>query len=224
LNWRITGDERRICPPEYQRRIEQIGGLNRFGTANFDIVWSQTATIIKDGKPTLQADGDPCWVLRQWKAPETYGTPEIYYSQNYDETTGTQILGDYPWRGRYEIVQPFRHRAFVNGKLVKEFLPLNSMVIDMVIPIILQCADASYYQRRVALKEIHDREENAKTLRIADRLEDATPAFKGPVSFQRQGCRTSIIEKKIQQIEKNWAWAMKFASMVPKGPSIHKLN
>jgi hypothetical protein len=94
----------------------------------------------------------------------------------------------------------------------------------MVIPIILQCAEANYYQRRVALKEIHDREEDAKTLRIADRLEDATPAFTGPVSFQRQGCRTSIIEKKIQQIEKNWARAMQFATLVPRGPSIHKLN
>jgi hypothetical protein len=212
----MAASERRQPPQWFQDALASIGGRNRFGGANFDVVWSQTATIELDGQPKLQCLGQPCWVLRQWKAPEFYGSQVRYFAENSDES-GKSFLGDYPWRGRYEIVQPFRWSGIVNGKLVQEFMPLNSVILMLVVPVIRQCQDVSYLQRLAILQDEHERKELAQQKKIADRLQDASPTWQGPVSFSRQGCKTSLIEKKMYQIQQNMNNAMKVMRTLGRG-------
>lgn len=206
--------ERRICPQHYQERIARAGGLNRYGQPNFELVWGQTAKIRVDRRDILHLP-EPCWMLRQWKAPETYGSPLLFSLENPGQ--------EYPARGRYEIVQPFKWAGMINGKLVVEYMELNSMLVDMVIPIIKRASDATYWQRFTAIRDEAERKENEQVNRIADSLKNASPAWTGPVSYSRQGCRTSIINKKIEQIEQNWKRAMYLYHLLPKkGPSVFR--
>jgi hypothetical protein len=217
--------ERLKCPQAFQDRIDRIGGLNRFGGPNFKIIWGQTETIRRAGIDgyidVLVGFEEACWILQQWKAPEVYGTPTSYFIENYDPATGLQMLGDYPWQGRYETIQPFRWAGLINGRMVKEAMPLNSLIIDLVIPIIKQCEHVSYLTRYAALKDEQDRRSKARQNRIADNLHESLPPWLGAVSYSRQGCKTPLLEKKMQQIQKQWSRAMRFARLHKKGPSIY---
>ena len=83
------------------------------------------------------------------------------------------------------------------GKLRIEAMPLNSFVLDTIVPIILQAREISYEKTMAALKDQKEREDTADLNMIEDAMRDASMAFKGPVSYARQGCRTSIIDRKV---------------------------
>lgn len=226
------------CPKEFQVRVSDAGGLNRYGDPNFRIIWGQTETCIRggyweaqEGRPeftgyleVLEGFGEPCWVLQMWKAPECFGTPAEYFMDNQDPHTGLQILGDYPWRGRYDTLNAFRSREFKNGQLHQESMPLNSVIIDLVIPIIQQAQTATQLMRYTALKDREDRKQSNLTRIIDDKRKDAKLSFNGPVSYARQGCRTSLIDQKIMQLENDWKRLMRIAKLMPKGPTIYKPN
>lgn len=225
--------EKRHCPPEYQARLTRAGGLNRYGTPNFLIVWGQTWTVRRGG---MWNDGEghyykgyrdevedkrPCWVLKQWNAPELYGSPALWFAQNRDEATGLQILGDFPWKGQYETVQPFVWTGLVNGRLVVESMPLNAMIVDMVIPIVMQCKNVQLWRRKLALEEIEARKDRNRLRKVEDARHDAQMAFQGPVSFSRQGCRTSLVDRRMQAISQNWKRAMAMVKANGLGMTIH---
>lgn len=211
--WALTGHERRRCPAHFQERINRAAGFNRFGGPNFDIVWGQTATIRVDRKPVLQQFGDACWVLRKWNAPEVYGTPELWAMDSVMNRDA------FPYRGQYEILFPFKWSGIVNGRLIHEFMPLTSLIIDKVIPIIKQSQDATYWQRYVALRDRREKRERDHTNRIADCLQNASPAFVGPVSYSRQGCKNSSVQQKMDAIERNWKRLMYLSRLLPRGTS-----
>lgn len=212
--WATTGHERRKCPQYFQRKLTAVGGTNRFGGPNFDIVWGQTATTTVDGVEVLQQFGEPCWVLRQWKAPEEYGTPDMWaeYCPN----------DPYPYKGRYEVLQPFKNTTVLRGQLVIEHMPLSDMILNLVIPTIQQSMDASYWTRYVAIRNLKEKEEQQRVDHIEQVISDASPRWTGPVSYSRQGCRTSLIDKKIEQIQNNWKRAMRMYKLIPKGISAFK--
>jgi hypothetical protein len=208
------------CPPEFTDRLSRVGGLNRYGLPNFRIVWGQSWTVRRGGtweqddgtyfrgyRDVLE-DGRPCWILKKWNPPEVYGTPAIWFIENYEASTGLQILGDYPWRGQYETVQPFVWRGMVNGRMVVERMPLNSMILNMVVPIILKCKEVSFLQKKAAIQEMDERKKRAEDSVFEAKRHDAKMAFTGPVSFARQGCRTSLVDQKVHAIEKHWNQAM----------------
>lgn len=207
-------------PEHFKERLTRVGGVNRYGEPNFIIVWGKSHTVRRGGTweqtdgtyfrgyRDVVEDGRPCWVLKQWKAPEVYGTPTMYFMENREESTGLQILGDYPWRGQYETIQPFVWRGLINGKMVVEYMPLNSMILDMVVPIILRCQDASLMQRRAALDALEEKKQRDQTSSIEARRLDAKMAFTGPVSYSKQGCRTSLVDRKMYDINKHWNQAM----------------
>jgi hypothetical protein len=152
-----------------------------------------------------------------------YGSPAIWFFQNRDEASGLQILGDFPWKGQYETVQPFVWKGFVNGRLVVEAMPLNSMIIDMVVPIIMKCKDASLTQKKIAFEELEARKNRDEVRSIEARRHDAKLAFGGnPVSFTRQGCRTPLINAKMAAIEKNWNAGMLYAKKQGLGISLSR--
>ena len=91
-----------------------------------------------------------------------------------------------------------------DGKMSVEPMVLNSFVLDTVVPIIMQAKEISYAKTMAALKEQKDKDDAADLAMIEDCMRDAKLAFKGPVSYARQGCHTSIIDRKVEQLTRNW--------------------
>ena len=139
-----------------------------------------------------------------------------------EESSGLQILGDFPWRGNYETIQPFVWRGLVNGRMVVESMPLNSMILDMVVPIIIKSQEATLLQRKAALQEMEARKDRDQLRSVEAKKHDAKLAFKGPVSFARQGCRTSLVDQKVYQIQKHWSRNM--AAMKGRGLGVSVMN
>lgn len=136
--------------------------------------------------------------------------------------TGLQILGDYPYQGQYETVQPFVWRGLVNGRMVVERMPLNSMMLEMVVPIIRKCQGASFLKKKQAIQEMEARKDRDQTRLVEAKRHDAQMAFRGPTSFARQVCRTSQVEQRMYAIEKHWNQAM--ANMRGRGLGVSLLN
>ena len=212
----ISGPETRQCPLEFQDRLTRMFGSNEFGDPHFKIVWGHSQFLRmgniwrdKDGNERLgyreryQSAG-PCWVIMRWKSPMEYGSPRTYYSQTFDPFTGLHICGEYPWKGRYEPMQPLMDKEYVNGKLMVTHFPLSHYLIDTIIPMMMAFQRLSKEQQQAAKQAAHAAEEKAKTEHVADILEEGSPSFWGPVSFSRQGCRTSLLDRKMEQIGKVW--------------------
>lgn len=242
---KVEGHERRECPPEFQQRLTRMFGVNQFGDPHFKIVWGQSeyirmgdiwrdkqGTERREYRDVYQCHGMPCWVLMRWKSPKHYGPPATYYANTWDNFSKMYILGEYPWRGRYEIVQPFYRQEYTEGKLVRDFvpmlnphtlvmetvpvqrrvgqkliihaMPLSHILIDAIIPLMLKVQSLSQ-QELQAIKEANRLAEHKKEVEaMADVMEANMPSFFGPVSYSRQGCRTSLLDRKMEAIEKAW--------------------
>jgi hypothetical protein len=229
--WTLGESQRNRCPEEYQARLTDAGGLNRYGDPNFKFYWGQTETFraggcweVEDCPPftgyrdLLLGSNEPCWMLMQWYPPEHYGTPESYFVQNYDEGTGLQTLGEFPYTGRYEIVNTLTHKSMVNGELVVERMPLNSLIVDLVIPTILDAEDVSVAKRLILYQADRDREDEELTQKIANALAKGRLAFgRSPVSYGGQKHITSVLDKKMDSLRRNWSRAMDMAKNLNKG-------
>jgi hypothetical protein len=216
----IKGPETRQCPPEFQARLTRMFGKNQFGEPHYKIVWGQSQFIRmgnlwrdKHGNERLgyrdrpQCHQQPCWVIMRWHSPLEYGSPATYYRNTFipnGVSKGFYVTGEYPYRGRYEIVQPLISKEFVAGKLVVTHFPLSHFLIDRLIPMMVQFANLSQRQKQAiqaANKAIEDKKE---TEFVADVLENNMPRWMGPVSYTRQGIKTSLLTRKMDQIQKVW--------------------
>jgi hypothetical protein len=242
---KVERHERRQCPPEFQDRLTRIFGKNQFGLPNFRIVWGQSeflrmGNIWRDRwgnerrayRDIYQCHGMPCWVIMRWKQPAHYGSPETYYQNTWDDFSKMHFLGEYPWRGRYEIVQPLMRQEMTEGKLITEWIPslnphtgiiehipvrkrvgqeliihhmeLSHILIDKIIPLIMKVQALSSEELK-AIRAANELAEHKKLVEeTADIMCDALPSYFGPVSYNRQGCRTSLLDRKVEQIEKAW--------------------
>lgn len=230
--WKLGPELRETCPEEFQERITEAGGFNRYDEPNFRLVWGQTATFRAGGswevagaphftgyRDLLSGSGEACWLLQQWHAPEEYGTPESYYVQNHDEASGLQTLGEYPYSGRYETVQPLVYRHVVGRELVSEAMPLSSFLIDVVVPIIVMCKDASIHAKRAVMEERRERERRAEENQIEASLRNAHPEFGEVRSAAALGCM-SVVQKRVEQIEQHWKSAASLIRRQGKGLSV----
>jgi hypothetical protein len=229
------------CPEWFQDELTRIGGVNRYDKPNFIVRWGQGGeeeclyraggywdveglASVHGYRDLLVGGGTPSWMLMQWDDAVHYGTPELYYIQNYDIDSDLQTLGEYPYQGKYKLLYNMCWRDMQNGKLNLEAMPLNSFVLDTVVPIILQAREISYEKTMAALKDQKEREDTADLSMIEDAMRDASLAFKGPVSYARQGCRTSIIDRKIEQMTRNWNKMVTNAKSLGRGLSAHAGN
>lgn len=229
------------CPEEFQQRLNEVGGFNRYDQPNFIVRWGQGGepeclyrsggSWHVEGQPSftgyrdlLIGGGTPCWMLLQWQDAIVYGTPESYYVSNYDEETNLQDLGEYPYQGKYKLLYNLCWRDMKNGKMKIEAMPLNSYLIDTVVPIIIAAKDISFARTREAMRLQKEKEDKDQLNRIEDVLRDSSMAFKGPVSYARQGCRTSIIDRKVEEMTRNWNRMVTNARSLGRGLSAHKAD
>ena len=75
-----------------------------------------------------------------------------------------------------------------------------------------------------AIKDQKEREDAADLAMIEDAMRDASLAFKGPVSYARQGCRTSLIDRKVEQMTRQWNKMVTNAKTLGRGLSVHSEN
>jgi hypothetical protein len=205
------GTERRRCPPEFQERIDDRFGLNRFGGPKFKIVWGQTETIkmvkLWGGgyEQRLLCADKACWNILRWRPPEVYGMPDLYYSTNFDDLSGLCIVGPYPYEGRYEVVVPLCRKEFSGNRMVVIPFPLCHMIIERALPLLVIAEQATDAEKHIALAEQKEREDKAETEEISDRMMDDLPRWYGPVSYSRQGTRVSHIDRMMEKIQREWS-------------------
>jgi hypothetical protein len=220
-----------ICPEEAQARLTHVGGINKYDEPCFKLVWAQYETFVSGGvwsvdeqyfkgyRRLLLGSGEPCWTLIQWHDAIEYGTPESYYVQNYDPESGLQLLGEYPYSGRYEQMFNLRYHSFENGKMILHTMPLTMTTVENVVSLIQMASGISWMKTKAAAEELHRREENEKTRMIERHLEDNAPAFQGSVSFARQGVRSTEIDRRMIEMQRSWNQIARAAAQLPKGMS-----
>lgn len=232
----MSRTERLVCPDEFQQRIAVAGGQNRYGGPNFKLVWGQTETFRAGGewegngqstyrgyRDLLVGFGDPCWILVQWQAPEKYGTPELYYMSNYDWPTGLQTLGEFPYKGRYEIVLSLKWTHMLNNRLVIEHMPLTGLLIDHLIPIIRESEKLTFARKRQLMLEHRERRERAQVNDIEASLQSAFPAY-GTASRSAAHLQcNSVVQKRAEAIEHYWKRAVATIKTRGRGLSVGQL-
>lgn len=226
--WSLS-NQQNMVPEEFQDRLDQAGGFNRYGESNFKIMWGQALffraggtweieTAPYTGYRWLRLVDEPAWVILMWVPPETESTPEAYYVANYDQDSGLQTLGEYPYNGKYEIVSVLRHTEIVNGKLEVHTMPLSSILVDLVIPTIIEAKDMSIIKRKAIYLERKAKEDEEQTKAIAESLEKGRLAFgSSPVSYAGQICKTMGYEERAMRLKRNMNKAIDMARHLGQG-------
>ena len=228
MTWRISGPERNLAPDEFQERLTFVGGTNKYDEPCFKLGWAQRETFRAGGvwsvderyylgyRDLLSGSGEACWTIYQWRSPEEYGSPTAYYVANYDETTGLQMLGEYPYSGRYEVLYNLRWHEIVDGKITFFTLPLNTAVLDKVAQIVLIAKDVSVERTKAAYLAAKEAEERANLVDVERHLHDKAIPFTGGVSFTRQGIRSTVIDAKMRSMQQKWGELAKSAAQFQK--------
>lgn len=182
--------ERKEAPPEYTEFLRRIGGANPFGEPNFILFWGQTFVPRSVGKNMLLGHNRPCWNLAMWRPAEEWGTLEAW---DYHS------LGEYPSRGAYDLIQPF-YRSL--GKDGIEAAPLHMLSLEMMVHVIQEHKKDSPQQRLQAMRDAKAKHDQELGTRIADTLEESVPAFGEAASFSGQQNTKTVLQQKIEQLEK----------------------
>lgn len=206
MKWLIPGTEKRYPPQEYVDHVNAIGGMNRFGGPNFRLVWGQNETMTvwgvdangKTGRHIIPKHSNiPAWFIDVWKAPECYGTPELWYALTWDWEVDAPKIGEFPYTGAYELA-PFNlfSRRFEGNAMIVDAMPLSHFIIDLIIPNLLKEKDATYLQRKTAIQNrmLAERQRAAQT--AFDCYLAAAPAFHGAA-----GTHESNRERWMQRIK-----------------------
>ena len=243
--WHILGHERLKPPREYQEHLNAIGGLNRFGEPNFILVWGQTETqtIYGDmqgvgrGRHTiLEFGGVPAWHIKEWKPPETFGTPQMWYTLTWDAESDKHALGEYPWRGLYV---PCSFNLYVKrvigggveydpktGQVVEkpsrleiDAMPLAHWVLDLLIPNVRKAREQTHLQKKLAIDARMEAEKKERLRQGYDAYLNAQPAFGGAA-----GTYESNRNAWMQRIKEKQAGMKLTADQVGFGPGHKQLR
>lgn len=220
--------ERRECPPDFQQRLTDAVGLNRFGEPNFIVAWGQQYTYTAGGvwghdhffgyrqlmlsNSSPSGKGVPCWMILEWHPPEDYETDAVYYFRNRDDVTGLQILGEYPYRGRYEIAFKLTSTEFSNGRLNVVHYHLDGMILDVLIPAIVEGQRMTMKQRLRRIREIEEKKE-----RDFDSKVDAV------LNNKRRNLLPSQIDDRARLIQQQMSTMLKTFGRVQPGFKINSM-
>jgi hypothetical protein len=218
----------RQCPPEFQEAFTREGGTNQYGEPIFKLVWGPDETQrsggywARDGfvgyRDYQVAGPDACWVLMMWKPAESFGSDVRWYYHHQDEATGLQELGEYPYHGRYIVIQKLIHYEKAEGRLQAEILEVSSFLIDVLLPAVRFWQALNEEEKLTAIRLEMELEENELLDEMMDAKADCAPAWRGAAaSYTNQGCRTSLLARKVEVMERGMRDAMRMAAQMPRG-------
>lgn len=226
----IQGPQRLTqCPPAYQERITRAGGVNRYGEPLYKLVWGEAHRTKAGGYwecegytgyRDIYLNDSPCWLLLEWHDPIEYGSPTLWYMDNLDEATGLQTLGPFPYKGDYQVLFILRDHREEAGQLVIDPMPLNGMLIDTVIPLMIVGKTISYERRAQAIKERRALEEEEQLRVMTDARMDAQLAFGGAAFRGRHGANSDMIAKKEEVLRRGMVLAYRQMKAAGHGVSI----
>ncbi len=179
-------------PESVARRLAMAGGLNRYGEANYRVVWGWNRLAWIGGKfEDRDENGDLVrevvelrqepkyaavnrWHVERWVPPEAYGSPAAWYAQTVESTNGRSVaaLGPYPERGEYEHCFTIQG---VNG----EFVQLTPAIVEHVARAIEWSRRMPKAKRRERLYEREAREDRNYEAWAYDALDDGVRALHG---------------------------------------------
>lgn len=200
-------------PKRYSDFLAKFGGLNPYGEPNFILTWCETpvrriAVPEQFFGPYLRS-----WVLAEWSAPEEFGSPSTW-----DEDLMQQ---PYPSRGLYFPLQIFRDKDGVApAQLDSE--SLNLTIISCWVYNCINHKRDSLAKRKQVFDEEKAKRDKSELDRLADRLQDAYPAFgkAEALSYAGHPEATSALKSKMEQIERQMPNIREFAKRFPKKHSI----
>jgi hypothetical protein len=211
--------ERLHAPDNFQRRITQVGGLNRYRKPRFKLAWAQAETTRQGGefpydgdsetmfvgyREVYKGDGLPHWMLMQWvDAGMSIEMPHIqpqsaewFYQENRCAKTGLQILGEYPYHGSYQIALPLVAKIFDKGQLYIEAFPLSTEIVEMMVPIIKASLELSLECKMRFMKECEEKDD----IEFGKRVDDIYHGVKRKASL----ASTSWLEDKMRSMERHF--------------------
>ena len=187
-----TGLERLEPPSEYVRLLTSLGGTNCYGEPNFILFWGQTLVPRGVCPWRLLGENRPCWNLAMWRSPEEWGSPEDW---DYD------ILGEYPSRGAYDLIQPLYKPAEKPGSGIVS-IPLSYGMIEAMISIIEKHKGDSLAKRKEVFAKEEDAKEKEQELHIESVIRDSCPAFLDAASYANQPVKKTFLQQKIEELER----------------------
>ena len=184
--------ERHETPKNVAQRLERAGGMNRYGEANYRVVWgwNRLAWIVgkfedRDQRGDLLREvvelrQEPKyaainrWHVERWVPPEAYGSPKDWYAQTVERANGKSVaaLGPYPERGEYE------HCFTIQG-LKGEFVQLTPAIVEHVARAIEWSRRTARGKRRAGLYDRETRRERQYEAWAYDVLDEGVPAMHG---------------------------------------------
>ena len=191
--WLLGHNERLECP-EFNEQLTDTFGVNDFGDPLYRVIWGM-CPIRRVSKPEGGYDdmssNIPSWLLQRWVSPAKWGSPQLFRIINPDPANG-QLLFPYPEFGEYETVYNLGDRL------------LDYDIIHMLVPLL----DAISKLTDAQVKAWNERQKELENKRdveyITDRLMDSMPTRYGPVSYSRGGCRSSVLDRKMHEIQSVW--------------------
>lgn len=187
-----VGVERLEPFPEFVDLLTRLGGTNLYGEPNYIVFWGQTHQPRGICPQRLLGEGRPCWNLAVWRAPEEWGSPEEW---DYN------VLGEYPSRGAYDLLQPLYQPGDKPGDGIKA-MPLSYGMVEAFISIIEKHKGDSLAKRKEVFQAEKDAKEKAQERRIESVLHDAQPAFLDAASFAGQTNKKTAMQQKIEELER----------------------
>ena len=180
--------ERHEAPESVAQRLAVAGGLNRYGEANYRVVWGWNRLGWIGGKfedrdergdlvrEVVELRREPKyaavnrWHVERWVPPEAYGSPREWYAQTVESAGGRSVpaLGPYPERGEYE------HCFTVQGAN-GEFVQLTATIAERVAQVIEWSRCRPRAKQRTELYEREARREREYDNWACDVLDDAGP-------------------------------------------------
>jgi hypothetical protein len=184
--------ERHEAPEGVVQRLACAGGQNRYGEANYRVVWGWNRLAWIGGKfedrdedgrfvrEVVELRREPKyaevnrWHVERWVPPEAYGSPREWYAETVEMDGGTRVpaLGPYPERGEYE------HCFTVQG-LNGEFVQLTPTIVERVAQAIEWSRGKPRAKKREQLYRREERAEREYEAWAYDVLDEGVPALHG---------------------------------------------
>ncbi len=177
-------------PEAVARRLKSAGGANRFGEANYRVVWGWNRLAWIGGKfedrdehgallrERVELRWEPKypavnrWHIERWVPQEVYGSPRAWYAQTIERENGISIpaLGPYPSRGEYE-------HCFTLESSRGEFVQLTPTIAEHIARAIECSRNCARAKSRSRLYDREHRTERSYDQWAFDLMDDAVPAF-----------------------------------------------
>jgi hypothetical protein len=169
--------------------LRNIGGLNRFGEANFRLIWGWNRLEWIGGKfedrdeegvlirEVLAMRREPRyaavnrWLIEQWLPPKC--SPEAWYkqTQEWGEEGNIPQLGPYPSRGEYELLSVLETEQ-------QEFVQVERWLLEGAVWALRRAKKVSYQEGVRRRKEIAKKKRRDDAAYAHQYLNEATrPAF-----------------------------------------------